>query len=171
MLHNCNALAHVVGAVATNLSFFAVGIRNSSHNSQIARSVVVFGLNVSEAVYARNNHSRVFAETVKYYLQRLFAHFVGGFCNAYRALSRRKALVPCQKAEAFRVLVQKHGSKIAVPQANRALLRNRAGNAKRLQALAYRYSRVGRLFATFFYGYCAPYGVSPRSVLKRYHLS
>ena len=64
------------------------------------------------------------------------ADLVGVARDADGALRRGEGLVAGQEGEALGLLVQQHGAQVAVAQADLALVRDGAGDAEGLQALA-----------------------------------
>ena len=78
MFHDCNAFVYIVSAVASN--FASVTIRESPcfHNVEFCVQIIIFGSNISETVYTRNDVCSVFSKTVQDNLKWLFSNFVSG---------------------------------------------------------------------------------------------
>ena len=119
-----------------NSSALAVGVRDGLDDLQLAGGEVVVGLDVGEAVDTADDLGSVLAQAVQDDAQGLFADLVGGTGNADSALSGGEGLVASQESEAVGVLMQQHGTQVAVAQTDLALLSDRAGDGESLEALA-----------------------------------
>ena len=64
-MHDGNALADVVSAVAANVGALGLAVADLAHDIQLAGEVVELGLNIGEAVDAGDDLSGVLAETVQ----------------------------------------------------------------------------------------------------------
>ena len=65
--------------------------------------------------------------------QGFLADLVGGTGNADCAFSSSKGFVASQESEAMGILMQQHGTQVAVAQANLTLFSNRAGDGESFQ--------------------------------------
>ena len=164
--HDLDALAHVVRAVATDLSALSRGVRRFLDYLHLVVEVIHLGLHIRETVDTRNDHRRVFAETVEDNAERGLADLVRALCDTYRALCRRERLVTREEAEALRLLFEQHGGKVAVAETDFTLFCDGAGYAERLQALAYRAGGVCGTGATLFDRNGATQRVCPLGVFE-----
>ncbi len=113
-LHNGNAFGHVIRAVALNLSSGTVGESNGVNRLNRFGVGVELRSYVSEAVYSRNDISRVLAQAVEDNAQGLNPYFVGVFGNLYCAFRRGKAFVSRKEAEAVGFFGKEHSTEISV---------------------------------------------------------
>ena len=74
--------------------------------------------------------------------------------------------MPCQEAEAVRILLQKHFAQISMTKTHLTGIRNGAGNTKCLKPLADCRSCLGRLAAVLLDSDSRAYGISPARVFK-----
>ncbi len=65
MPHDGNALANVVGAIATDRSTRAIGVWNGLSHVELTRIVVKLRLYIGKSVDARNDLGSVFAKSVQ----------------------------------------------------------------------------------------------------------
>ena len=76
LLHNGNALEHVVGAVALHRGAFAVGKSLLAHDLQLAGLEVVIRLHIGEAVDAADDLGGILAQAVQDHAQRLLTGLI-----------------------------------------------------------------------------------------------
>ena len=164
--HNGNAFVDVVCAVATHFCAFAVAVSGGFYDFESIGVLVVLGLNVGEPVDTADDVSRVFAEAVKNYLQRLFTNFICRARDADSAFCRRKTFVTGEECKAFCFVAQEHCGEIAVSETDFAVFGNRTGNAEGLQTYTDCLGGVGGFFAVFLYSDSATDGVSPYRVIE-----
>ncbi|CAK7016247.1 MAG: hypothetical protein DELT_03255 [Desulfovibrio sp.] len=136
MPHDRHTLVYVIRAVAANLCPVAFRIFGFGNDIELAGGIVIIRLNIGKAVDARNNLRRVLAKAVEDNLQVLLAYLVRRLGDTDCAFRRRKGFVPREEAEASCFFLEQHRREVAVPKADKALFRNRAGDAERLQTNA-----------------------------------
>ena len=169
--HYRNALGDIVRAVNAHRRALAFGVGGFLDDFDFARVIVHLGLHIGEAVDAADDEGRVLAEPVEYDFEGLFADFVCGLRDADCTFRRGERLVTREERKALGFLSQKHCGEVAVPEADRALFRNGAGDAETLQTDAYGFRRVRGVLAAFLYRDGAPDGVCPHRVFERYGLN
>ena len=165
-LHDGNTLQNVVGAVALDSSALAVGVGDGLDDLELAGGEVIVGLDVGEAVDTADDLGSVLAQAVQDDAQGLLADLVGGTGNADSALSGGEGLVAGQEGEAMGVLMQQHGTQVAVAQTDLALLSDRAGDGEGLEALADGSCTVGSALQAALNGNGGAQGVCPDSIVE-----
>ena len=165
--HDRHALIHIVRAVAAHLGPVAFGERAGGDDLQLAGMIIVLGLDMRKAVDARDDIRRILAKAVQDDLQRLLADLVGRARDADGPFGGGKALMPGEEGEAMRLLAQQHGRQIAMAAADRALIRNRTGDAERLQPDADLLGRLGGGLDALLERNRGARGIRPAGVLKR----
>ena len=166
VMHDSNALAHVVCAEAANLGALAVRVSDFLDDVQLAGVVIKLGLYVGKAVDAGDDLCSVLAQAVQDNAQRLLACLVRGASQTDSAFSSSEGLVASQECEALGLLAQQHSCQIAVTQTYLAVISNRARDAECLQADADCLSSLRCGLYALLDCDCSAYGVSPASVLK-----
>ncbi len=136
VMHDGNALADVVSAVAADGGALTVGVLDLPDDVQLAGVVVELGLDVGKAVDAADDLGGVLAQAVQDDPQGLLAGLVGVADDADGALGGGEGLVAGQEGKALGLIPQQHGAQVAVAQARLAVLGHGAGDAEGLQALA-----------------------------------
>src|SRR5699024_904312 len=63
VVHDCNAFADVVSAVATDIGALAFGVADLTHDVELAGGIVKLGLHIGEAVDSGDDLCSVFAQT------------------------------------------------------------------------------------------------------------
>ena len=96
VVHDGNAFADVVSTKATDISPFALGIRNFTDDVQVTCLIVELGLNIGEAVDAGNDLSGVFTEAVQDNAKGNLAGFVGVADDTDSTFSSGKGFVLLQ---------------------------------------------------------------------------
>ena len=76
LVHDCNAFADVVSAVAANVGALTIGVGDFLDDGQLACKVVKLSLNIGEAVDSGDDLSGVLAETVEDNAERLLTNLV-----------------------------------------------------------------------------------------------
>ena len=125
---------------------------------------------MGKAVYAADYVCSVLAKAVEYDLKRFLAHLVCGAGDAYGALRSGKAFVSGKEGEAVRGFGKQHRAKISVAKADLALIRNGAGDAEGLQALAYSTGSLSRALSVLLKRYRRAKRICPNRVFKGYGL-
>ena len=171
MAHNRNAFRNVVGAIAANLSAFAVGVGLFTNDFELAGIVVELSLDVSKTVDAADNLGGVFSKAVQDDLERILANFIGVAGNTDSAFGRRKRFVSSEEAEATGRVAQKHRAKIAMPQTDFTLLGNASGNTEGLKPFANSGGGVSGFFAVLLERNTGAKCVRPNGVFKRDRLN
>ena len=166
LLHDGNALQHIVGAIALHGGALAVREGLLTHDGQLAGFEVVVCLHIGEAVDAADDIGGILAKAVQDDAQGLFAGLVGGAGNADSALGGGEGFMPGQEGEALGLVAQKHGAQVAVAQAHLALLGHRAGHSKGLQPLADGGGAVGGAFQAALHGNGGAEGIGPHGVVE-----
>ncbi len=164
--HDCNAFGYVVCAVDADCRSFALGVCGFLDDCDFAGVVVHFGLDVGEAVDTRDDESGVFAETVQYDFQGLFADLVCGSCDTDCAFCRCEGFVTCEESETLGFFTEQHSSEIAVSETDLTLFCDGAGDAEGLETNTDRFGCVCRVFATLLDCDSATDGICPNSVFK-----
>ena len=165
-LHDSNAFQNVVSAVALNSSALAVRVRDGLNNLQFAGLEVVIGLDIGETVDTADDLGSILAQAVQDNTQGFLADLVGGTGNADCAFSSSKGFVASQESEAMGVLMQQHGTQVAVAQANLTLFSNRAGDGESFQAFADGSSAVSSALQAALDSNGSAQGVSPDGVIE-----
>ena len=165
-LHNGYALAHVVCAIAADSAAFAVGELHLADNVQLVVFKVKIRFHIGEAVHTGNNIGGVLAQTVQNNADGGFTSLVGVAGDTDCALRRGKGLMPRKEREALRFFGKEHGSQVAVTESHAALFGDGAGNAERLQALAYAAGGVCGGFYPALNADGGAQGVRPHGVFK-----
>ena len=163
-VHDGYAFAHVIRAVAAYFRTQTFRIRRFLDDVQFAGSVVEFSLDIGKTVDTRNDHRRIFAQTVQDHAQRLLAYFVGHFGDLDCAFGGGERFVPGQECETLRLFAQQAGSQVTVADTHFAVVGYRAGDAEGLQAFTDGLGSVGCVFTAFFdgdrgTGHIGPFGV------------
>ena len=136
VVHDGNALADVVSAVAADVGALALGVADLADDLQLAGVVVELGLHIGEAVDAGDDLRSVLAEAVQDNAQRGLAGLIRIADDADGAFRSRKGLVTCQECEALGLLAQQHCAEVAVAEADLAVVGNGAVDAEGLKAFA-----------------------------------
>ncbi len=133
IVHDGNAFADVVSAVAANIGALAVGISGLLDDGQLAREIVKLRLHIGEAVDSGNDLRSVLAEAVEDNAQGLLTHLVGVSDDTDSALSRRKGLVACEEGKALGFIGKQHSCEVAVSETDLAVFGNGAVDAEALE--------------------------------------
>ena len=165
-MHDGNALADVVSAVAANVGALGLAVADLAHDVQLAGEVVELGLNIGEAVDAGDDLSGVLAETVQDDAQGLLAGLVGVADDADRALSGGEGLVTGEEGKALRLVGQQHRTEVAVAKADLAVLGDGAVDAEGLKTHADHLGGFGRGLHAGLDGDGRADGVRPAGVFK-----
>jgi len=166
LVHDGDALAHVVRAVAADAGALALGVADLADDLQLARVIVELGLDVGEAVDAGDDLGGVLAKSVQDDAQRGLARLVGVLDDADGAFGGREGLVAGEEAEALGVFTQQHGAEIAVAETDFAVLCDGTVDAEGLQALADGSGGVGSGLDALLDGDGGADRVRPAGVLK-----
>ncbi len=134
MLHDRDALADVVRAVALHGGALAVGESAGLDDIEPIREIIELRPYIGETVDAGDDVRGILAEAVQDDAERLPAGGVRRAGDADRAFRGCEGLVPRQEAEALRLVAQEHGAQIAVAEAHLALFRDGTGHRESLQA-------------------------------------
>ena len=134
MVHDGNALADIVAAVAADVCTLALGVADLADDLQLAGIVIELGLDIGEAVDTGDDLSGVLAETVEDDAQRLLAGLVGVLDDTDGALCGGEGLVAGEEGEALGVVVEEHCGQIAVADTDLAVICDGAVKAEALEA-------------------------------------
>ena len=165
-MHDSNALADVVSAVAADICALAFRIADLTDDLQLVGEVVKLGLNVGKAVYTGDDLRGVLSETVKDNAKLLLADFVGVADDTDSALSGGEGFVTCEEGKALGFVAQKHGGKVSVTDTDLAVICDGAVDAEALKTYA---DIAGSLFSVLcacFQGDSCADAVCPADVLK-----
>ena len=147
-VHDGNAFADIVSAVAQNERPLTLGVCSPAQLFQLASEIIEEGFHIGEPIDPGDNLRRVLAQSVQDNPKGLFANFVGGFGNADGTLRGGKGFMTSQECKTFRLVAQKHSAKISVAKPNFAVICNRAGDTEGLESFADGFRRVRRLSVT-----------------------
>ena len=165
--HDGNAFGDVVRTVDADCRTLALGVGGLFDDLDLTGVVVHLGLHIGEAVDAADDERGVLAKPVEDDFEGLFADLVRGLGDADRAFGGGEGLVSRKERKALGLLSQKHCGEVAVAETDRALLRNRAGDAEALQPDTDGFGGVGGVLAALLDGDGATDGVRPHRILKR----
>ena len=135
-VHDGDAFADVIRAVAANIGALTLGVADLSDNRELTGEVIELGLNIGEAVDAGDDLRGVLAQTVENDAQRLLAGLVGVLHDTDGALCGGEGFVTGEEGEALGLLAQQHRAEIAVTETDLAVFGNAAVDAEGLQTLA-----------------------------------
>ena len=165
-MHDGNALADVVSAVAADVGALALGVADLADDLQLAGVVVELGLDIGEAVDTGDDLGGVLAEAVQDDAQGVLTSLVGVLDDADSTFSGGEGLVAGEEAEALRLLGQEHRAQVAVAEADLAVVGDGAVDAEGLQAFADGGSGFRSGLDALLHGDGSADGVSPASVFK-----
>ena len=90
LVHDGNAFAYIVGAVAVNLGTKSVRVSDSLHFLQFACIVIIIGLYVCESVDSGNNLRSILSKSVQDHAEWFLTYLVRLLCDTNRTFCSRE---------------------------------------------------------------------------------
>ena len=166
-----HTLTNVISAIAVHLGTGTVRVSDAVNHVHLTCIVVKLSLYISKSVDTADDHSSIFAQTVKDATQGVLTHLVSHLGNLDSTLSSGEALVSSQEGETLSLLAQQTSSQVTMSDTNLTVISHRTWDAEALQTDTDSLSSLSSSLHALLDGDSSTANISPFGILKADTLS